>query len=109
MTDHDISVAPSVIWDELRAFNEDYFEGKMELTQNAEKKHFLIEVPEDNLKVKVKFLELNEQESDESEQEDEPSRLRVRFTKKMGDLSAWYGIFNDMKDSVFQDILLAPR
>jgi len=32
MTDHDISVAPAVIWDELRAFNEDYFDGKMELT-----------------------------------------------------------------------------
>jgi serine/threonine protein kinase len=31
MTDHDISVAPAVIWDELRAFNEDYFDGKMQL------------------------------------------------------------------------------
>ena len=26
MTDHDIDVAPSVVWDELRAFNEDYFD-----------------------------------------------------------------------------------
>jgi hypothetical protein len=60
MTDHDIDVAPSVVWDELRAFNEDYFEGKLELTQNVEKKHFLIQVPEDNISVKVKFLDLNE-------------------------------------------------
>jgi len=42
MTDHDIDVAPSIIWEELRAFNEDHFDGKMNLEQNAEKQYFLL-------------------------------------------------------------------
>lgn len=67
MTDHDITVPPSVIWDELRAFNEDYFDGKMTLEQNLEKQHFVIGVAEENLKVKVKFLELNNQDSDDED------------------------------------------
>lgn len=38
-----------------------------------------------------------------------PSRLRMRFVKKRGDLSQWYDLFNQMKDTVLEDILLAPE
>ena len=81
----------------------------MILEQNEKKKYFMIEVPEDNLKVKVKFLELKEEESNQSEDEDCPRRLRIKFNRKQGDISAWYSIFNEMKESIFDDILLAPR
>jgi len=107
MTDHDIDVAPSVIWEELRAFNEDVVDGKMNLEQNVEKRHFLIEVPEENLKVKVKFLELKNQDSEEDE--DQKTRLRIRFVRKQGDISKWYSLFEEMKEANFSDILLAPR
>lgn len=43
------------------------------------------------------------------EEDYEPTRLRVRFTKKRGDLMKWYDIFSDMQETVFDDLLLAPR
>ena len=114
MTDHDIDVAPGVLWEDLQVFNTDFFDGKMKLEQNAEKKYFKIAVKNEDgghdLEVKIKFLDLNSAETNEECDEDEPSnRLRVRFTKKRGDLSKWYQIFNDMKDAVLEDILLAPK
>jgi len=107
MTDFDIEVAPAVVWDELRVFNEDFFDGKMKLEQNLEKKHFIIEVPDEDLKVKVKFIDLNVVEEDDDE--DEPRRVRVRFTKKRGDTPTWYNILNEMKEANFSEILLAPE
>jgi len=68
----------------------------------------MIEVPDENIKVKVKFLELKEEESDQSDDE-EKTRLRIRFIRKRGDISQWYSIFEEMKESVFSDILLATR
>jgi hypothetical protein len=54
-----------------------------------------------DLVVKIKIFDL-ESEKDEGEEEldedeyAEPKRLRVRFTKKRGDLMRWYEIFSDM-------------
>ena len=33
----------------------------------------------------------------------------MRLVKKKGDLSKWYEIFKDMQDTVFDEVLLAPR
>jgi len=54
-----------------------------------------------DLVVKIKIFDLeSEKEDGEEEQEEddfeEPKRLRVRFTKKRGDLMRWYEIFGDM-------------
>ena len=80
----------------------------MKIEQNIEKKYFKLVVPDsegcNDLTVKIKFMDLKQNNEDE----DQPSRLRVRFVKKRGDLSKWYQIFNDMKDAVLEDILLAP-
>lgn len=67
---------------------------------------------EDDLVLKLKFFELQPENSEEDNQEEEsyePKRLRVRFTKKRGDLLKWYSIFGDMQETVFDDLLLAPR
>lgn len=32
----------------------------------------------------------------------------MRLVKKRGDLSKWYEIFKDMRETVFDDTLLAP-
>ena len=86
-----------------------------------EKKYIKLTLPaneEENtseLVLKIKFFDLQpQQESEEEEQEDEeedgePKRLRVRFTKKRGDLRRWYEIFGEMQETVFDDLLLAPR
>lgn len=70
-----------------------------------EKKYLKLKT-KDNLEVKITFFDLNEHNSDEDE---EPQRYRMRLIKKRGDLSQWYSMFNDMKDTVFEDVLLAPR
>jgi len=66
-----------------------------------------------DLVLKIKFFDLQEkQEGEEEVEEDEfeePKRLRVRFTKKRGDLMKWYEIFGEMQETVFDDLLLAPR
>jgi len=63
--------------------------------------------------MKLKFFDLNPAKNDDEEAEDEEEfeqkRLRVRFQKKRGDLSKWYDIFSDMQETVFEDLLLAPR
>lgn len=104
MTDHDISVTPAQFWEDLRQFNDDCFDSRLTLSKNEDKKCFMIELPEEELKVKVKFLELNEDQN-----EDEPARLRVRFVKKQGDLMGWYQILEEMMETQFKDVLLAPR
>lgn len=102
MTDFDIDTSPADIWEKLQIFNEDFYNGNFKLEQNVEKKNFVLEAADSNIKVKVKFLELKQSN-------DEPTRLRVRFTKKKGDISAWYDLFNEMKETVFEGVLLAPR
>jgi hypothetical protein len=67
----------------------------------------------ENQVLKVKFFDLQPAEEGDDEQEEddfeEPRRLRVRFTKKRGDLRKWYEIFGEMQETVFDDLLLAPR
>lgn len=43
MTDHDIDVNPSVIWEELNAYNSEFFNSKLKLELNFEKKFITIE------------------------------------------------------------------
>jgi len=86
MTDHDIDVTPGTIWEDLNEFNTEYFDNKMQLEQNFEKKYFKLrfEDPDSSkLEVKITFLDLNVHEEDE----DAPRRLRMRLVKKRGDLS----------------------
>jgi hypothetical protein len=61
------------------------------------------------VKVKVFDLETDQEEEQDEDNYEEPKRLRVRFTKKRGDLMKWYEIFGDMQETVFDDMLLAPR
>ena len=90
MTDHDIDVSPGFIFEELNNFNSDYFNSKLKIETNIEKKY--IRMTMDDLDVKVNFFELNNKELDEDEEVS--SRLRMKFVKKRGDLSTWYDLFN---------------
>merc|ERR1712159_828681 len=120
MTDFDIQTSPGDVWEELNNFNCDYFDSQLTLENNMEKKYIKLTLPaneEENtseLVLKIKFFDLQPQlEGEEEEQEEdefeEPRRLRVRFTKKRGDLRRWYEIFGEMQETVFDDLLLAPR
>merc|ERR1711939_33855 len=120
MTDFDIQTSPGDVWEELNNFNCDYFDSQLTLENNMEKKYIKLPLPaneEENtsdLVLKIKFFDLQpQQEGEEEEQEEdefeEPRRLRVRFTKKRGDLRRWYEIFGEMQETVFDDLLLAPR
>jgi len=119
MTDFDIQTTPGEVWEELNNFNADYFESQLTLENNMEKKYIKLTLPaneEENtseLVLKIKFFDLQPQQDGEEEQEEddfeEPRRLRVRFTKKRGDLRKWYEIFGEMQETVFDDLLLAPR
>ena len=64
---------------------------------------------DDQLDIKVKFFELNNNLELEDDEDEAPTRLRMRFLKKRGDLSEWYDLFNQIKDTVLEDILLAPE
>jgi hypothetical protein len=57
MTDHDIDVSPGLIFEELNNFNSDYFDSKLKIEANIEKKY--IRILMEDLDVKVKFFELN--------------------------------------------------
>jgi len=35
-------------------------------------------------------------------------RLRLRLVKKRGDLQKWYDVLNEMKETGFDELLLAP-
>lgn len=61
-----------------------------------------------DFKVKAKFFALNSTEGEEEGYEGEPARLRLRLVKKQGDLQKWYDVLNEMKETGFDDILLAP-
>ena len=111
VTDHDIDVVPGVFWDELNTFNADCFDSKFTIENNLEKKWMKMSMEDKEnggapLVVKVKFFNLEGQA--EGDDADAKRRLRVRFTKKRGDLLRWYEIFNMMKDS-FEDLLLATK
>ena len=81
---------------------------------NLEKQHIKLVVENENLEVKIKFFEAEiDQEEDEEEEEEEDTyefnkRLRMRLIKKKGDLNSWYQLFNQMKATVFDGLLLAP-
>jgi len=73
MVDHDIEVMPGQLWEELNEFNEELFEGKLNLNYNVDKKHMTIEMLDTDtgcqeFLVKAKFFALNNEiEDDESE------------------------------------------
>jgi hypothetical protein len=88
MTDHDIDVSPGTIWEDLNEFNVEYFDNRMKLEQNFEKKYFKISFDDpESQKLEVKITFLNLMGSEEDEDEDAPRRLRMRLVKKRGDLS----------------------
>jgi len=107
MTDHDIDVSPATIFEELNNFNSDYFDSKLKIESNLEKKH--IRMTMDDLDVKVKFFQLTSEDSEDEDSEQPISRLRMRFVKKRGDIAEWYDLFNQMKQTVLDDILLATE
>lgn len=112
LVDHDIEVMPGTIWEELNMFNEDLFEGKLTLDYNSDKQYMTIEMvdPESgelDFKVKAKFFALNNTDEDES-YEGEAQRFRLRLVKKKGDLQKWYDVFNEMLETGFDQLLLAP-
>lgn len=108
MTDHDITVTPGTIWEDLLTFNAEYFDDRLRLEQNLEKKCFKIFLDDDNLEVKVKFFEITNSEEEEDDEE-APKRLRMRLVKKRGNLNQWYELFNDLKDTVFEETLLSNK
>jgi hypothetical protein len=76
MVDHDIEVMPGTIWEELNMFNEDIFEGKLNLEYNSDKQYMTIEMSDPDTGdldfiVKAKFLTLNNTE-DQDTYEGEP-------------------------------------
>lgn len=117
MTDYDIDYEPGVVHEELNNFNAEYFDSKMKVESNLEKKWIKLHVDgseeHSQLLVKIKFFDLPAEED-----EDAPKRYRVRIVKKRGEIAQWYEIFNKMKETVFtkeapngeqEMILLAPR
>jgi hypothetical protein len=93
MTDYDIDYEPGVVFEELNNFNGEYFDSKMKVESNLEKKWIKLHVDESEshsqLQVKLKFFELPS-----SEEEEESKRYRVRIIKKKGEIAHWYEIFN---------------
>jgi hypothetical protein len=79
----------------------------MKVEANLNKKW--IKLTNEDFDVKIKFFSIKPLEEDDDEEEEEMSRLRLRFVKKRGDLAAWYEVFNQMKNTVLEDILLAPE
>lgn len=119
MTDYEIDFFPGIVYEALGDFNENYYEKKLNIELNKDKKFIMIhqEETEENmaLKVKVKFFDVTEQPED-AEEEPIP-RYRVKMVKKQGDIAHWYEILKSMKETVFlkqvedqeEMILLAPR
>jgi hypothetical protein len=103
MTDYDIDYAPGVVYEELNNFNGKFYENKLKIELNSEKKW--IKIHQDGteelkpLKVKVKFFDVTEKPED-AEEEVVP-RFRVRMVKQLGDLQQWYEILDNMKKTVF--------
>ena len=61
ITDHDITVTPKTIWDDLETFNLDYFDERLRLEANLEKKYFKLFLDDEKLEVKIKFFKLSGQ------------------------------------------------
>lgn len=93
MTDFDIDYEPGVIYEELNNFNTEYFDSKMKVEVNLERKWIKLEIDEteehSKMLIKLKFFEL----PSNSEEEDEAKRYRVRIVKKRGEIAKWYEIF----------------
>lgn len=85
----------------------------MEIVPNLEKQNIKLIDHNENLEVKIKFFEVENGDDEEEEEEEETyefnKRLRMRLVKKKGDLATWYGLFEEMKASVFDGVLLAPE
>ena len=107
MMDHDIQTSPDTVWEELNQFNVEMYDSKLTLEANAEKRCFYIEEKDESgaslFLVKVKFYEQDPEVCDGEE-----GRLRLRFTKKRGDLLSWHALLKKMNETFFSDILLAP-
>ena len=88
MTDYDIDYAPGVVFEELNNFNENFYEKKLNIELNADKKWIKIhqEGTEElkTLKIKVKFFDVTEKPEDE--EEEAIPRYRIRMVKQLGDL-----------------------
>ena len=96
-------MSPAVIWEELEDFNCEAVNDTLRLEANEEKRAFYIEMGGDRpFLVKAKFHALNEDDCDGEE-----GRLRLRFIKKRGDMTAWYEVLNQMREYM-SDLLLAP-
>jgi hypothetical protein len=93
MTDFDIDYEPGVIYEELNNFNTEYFESKLKIETNLEKKWIKMEMAESEenskLLVKLKFFDLPAG----SDEDEENKRYRVRIVKKRGEIAKWYEIF----------------
>ena len=106
MTDYDVDIVPGAVIDELQTFNEDCYEGKLKVETNMEKKWVKFSKEGDApLLVKMKFFDLAQDEGEESDKK----RLRLRFTKKRGDRMEWFELFKLMKETTFEEVLLAPK
>lgn len=105
MTDHDIDISPGNIIELLNEFNCEYFESQLSIESNFDKK-FVQLSKADDFTVKITFLDLAE---NADKDEEEAIRYRMRLVMKKGDRSKWYEAFQTMQDTVFEDVLLAPR
>ena len=122
----DIEVAPGVVYEDLCAWNTEVYKDAMKI-EVVEKKgedgmdkprNILLTVkdPEsvasvetedgvaagaaDEIVVKVKFF---------NAADDKDGRTRVRFQRKRGDMIEWAKIFDEIKKTHLNDILLLPR
>ena len=112
MTDHDIDITPADFWETLEVFNTDIFDDQLQLFKNDDKKFFKLTYEDSvtgTLEVKIKIFDLGPEGEDTHSDSEEGRRFRVRFVKKRGDLSKWYEILHEMLDTVFADVLLAPK
>ena len=93
MTDFDLDYEPGVIHEELNNFNTEYFDSKLKIETNLEKKWIKLNMDEseENSKmlIKLKFFELPAG----SEDDEEGKRYRLRIVKKRGEIAKWYEIF----------------
>jgi len=88
MTDYDIDYAPGVIYEELNNFNESYYEKKLNIELNSEKRWIKIhqEGTEELMPLKVKVKFFNVTEEPEEEGDEVIPRYRMRMVKQLGDL-----------------------
>ena len=61
------------------------------------------------LTVKIRFFATKAIVSEDDESNTLEQRIRVRFTKKRGDLQFWAKTFQNMREGGLDEILLAPE